>query len=58
MIRDGLTSPWIPNGWGWGGVVSDHCPVWTELYNGKDLDKADLGGISADAVKFTVGVDG
>ena len=32
IVRDGLTSPWIPNGWGWGGVVSTHCPVWVELY--------------------------
>ena len=32
VIRDGLTSPWIPNGWGWGGVVSEHCPLWLELY--------------------------
>lgn len=32
IIRDGLTSPWIPDGWGWGGVVSPQCPLWLELY--------------------------
>ncbi|CAC5421495.1 unnamed protein product [Mytilus coruscus] len=42
VIRENLTSPLIPNGWSWGGVVSDHCPVWTELYTGKDYDSADL----------------
>lgn len=31
MIREGLTSPWIPDGWDWGGAVSDQCPVWAEL---------------------------
>ena len=38
MIREGLTSPWIPNGWGWGGLVSDHCPVWAEVYTDADFD--------------------
>ena len=38
MVRSGLTSPWIPDGWGWGGLVSDHCPVWIELYTHADLD--------------------
>ncbi|VDI08362.1 Hypothetical predicted protein [Mytilus galloprovincialis] len=42
VIRENLTSPLIPKGWSWGGVVSDHCPVWTELYTGKDYDSADL----------------
>lgn len=45
VIRVNLTSPLIPNGWSWGGVVSDHCPVWTELCTGKDYDSADLGVI-------------
>ncbi|XP_063416805.1 endonuclease/exonuclease/phosphatase family domain-containing protein 1-like [Mytilus trossulus] len=42
VIRENLTSPLIPNGWSWGGDVGDHCPVWTELYTGKDYDSADL----------------
>ncbi|KAL5021060.1 hypothetical protein ScPMuIL_000215 [Solemya velum] len=42
VIRQGLTSPWIPDGWKWGGVVSDHCPVWAELCTGKDLDDSQL----------------
>ena len=32
IIRDGLNSPWIPDGWGWGGMASDHCPAWVELH--------------------------
>ncbi|CAF1469809.1 unnamed protein product, partial [Adineta steineri] len=31
VIRDNLTSLWIPSGWTWGGLVSDHCPIWTEF---------------------------
>lgn len=22
----------IPRGWGWGGMVSDHCPIYCDLY--------------------------
>ncbi|XP_059170205.1 endonuclease/exonuclease/phosphatase family domain-containing protein 1-like [Physella acuta] len=42
VVREGLSSTWIPNGWSWGGVVSDHCPVYTQLYADKDLDKGNL----------------
>lgn len=31
VIREGLTSPWIPDGWSWGGVASNQCPVWIEI---------------------------
>ncbi|UJR15955.1 hypothetical protein I4U23_002875 [Adineta vaga] len=31
VIHDNLTSLWIPTGWSWGGLVSDHCPVWIEF---------------------------
>lgn len=31
VIRDGLSSIWIPTGWTWGGLVSDHCPIWIEF---------------------------
>ncbi|XP_061197033.1 endonuclease/exonuclease/phosphatase family domain-containing protein 1-like [Saccostrea echinata] len=57
VVREGLTNALIPNGWSWGGVVSDHCPVWVELYTSKDLDKADLS-IGAEAIKFTLGTEG
>ena len=30
-MREGLTNPWIPNGWSWGGLASSHCPVWAEF---------------------------
>lgn len=32
VVREGLTNPWIPDNWSWGGVVSDHCPVLAEFY--------------------------
>ena len=38
VVRSGLTNPWIPDGWSWGGVASDHCPVWAEFFTDKDLD--------------------
>ncbi|XP_064598935.1 endonuclease/exonuclease/phosphatase family domain-containing protein 1-like [Liolophura sinensis] len=56
VIRDGLHSPWIPDGWKWGGVVSDHCPVWTELYSSQDLDRGDLSA-GADKITFFTGDD-
>ncbi|XP_055891555.1 endonuclease/exonuclease/phosphatase family domain-containing protein 1-like [Biomphalaria glabrata] len=51
VIREGLTSTWIPNGWTWGGVVSDHCPVYAQFYSNVDLDNGD---ITADQVKFSI----
>jgi len=32
LVTDGLTSPWIPDGWKWGGYATDHAPIWLELY--------------------------
>uniref|UniRef100_A0A8C4WXG1 Endonuclease/exonuclease/phosphatase family domain-containing protein 1 n=1 Tax=Eptatretus burgeri TaxID=7764 RepID=A0A8C4WXG1_EPTBU len=32
VVREGLCSTWIPDGWMWGGLASDHCPVWAEFY--------------------------
>ena len=32
MVREGLTNPWIPDGWAWGGVASGHCPVLAEFF--------------------------
>lgn len=37
VLREGMTNPWIPDNWSWGGVASDHCPVVAELY--MDLSK-------------------
>ncbi|CAF3737635.1 unnamed protein product [Rotaria socialis] len=31
VIRNNLTSVWIPAGWTWGGLVSGHCPIWMDL---------------------------
>ncbi|CAF0960917.1 unnamed protein product [Adineta ricciae] len=38
VIRENLTSMWIPAGWTWGGLVSDHCPIWTEFDLAQDND--------------------
>nr|KAG5707203.1 hypothetical protein BaRGS_017887 [Batillaria attramentaria] len=56
VVREGLSSPWIPNGWQWGGIVSDHCPIFTELYVDKDMDRGDIG-VGAEGIRFIVGAD-
>ncbi|XP_070574291.1 endonuclease/exonuclease/phosphatase family domain-containing protein 1-like [Ptychodera flava] len=38
VIRTGLQHPWIPDGWKWNGYISEHCPVWTEIYVSEQLD--------------------
>ncbi|XP_052229745.1 endonuclease/exonuclease/phosphatase family domain-containing protein 1-like isoform X1 [Dreissena polymorpha] len=53
VVREGLSSPWIPKGWTWGGVVSDHCPVWAQFYTGRDLDTGDLK-IGPEVIKFVL----
>ncbi|KAM9306889.1 endonuclease/exonuclease/phosphatase family domain-containing protein 1 isoform 2-T2 [Pholidichthys leucotaenia] len=40
VVREGLTNPWIPDNWSWGGVASDHCPVLAEFYT--DLSPKEL----------------
>ncbi|XP_056376458.1 endonuclease/exonuclease/phosphatase family domain-containing protein 1 isoform X1 [Hyla sarda] len=42
VVREGLTNPWIPDNWSWGGVASEHCPVLAEFYLEKDCNKKDL----------------
>ncbi|KAF7686459.1 endonuclease/exonuclease/phosphatase family domain-containing protein 1 [Silurus meridionalis] len=32
VVREGLTNPWIPDNWSWGGVASEHCPIVAEFY--------------------------
>ncbi|KAJ8290647.1 hypothetical protein GJAV_G00015810 [Gymnothorax javanicus] len=32
VVREGLTNPWIPDNWSWGGVASEHCPVLAEFF--------------------------
>ncbi|KAK3581772.1 hypothetical protein CHS0354_017213 [Potamilus streckersoni] len=53
VVRKGLTHGLIPHGWGLGGVVSDHCPVWAQFYTGKDLDNGDLF-IGPDTIQFSL----
>ncbi|ETE62471.1 Endonuclease/exonuclease/phosphatase family domain-containing protein 1, partial [Ophiophagus hannah] len=42
VVREGLTNPWIPDNWSWGGVASSHCPVLAEFYIERDWNKKDL----------------
>lgn len=39
VVREGLTNPWIPDNWSWGGVASEHCPVLAEFYSDKDWSR-------------------
>ncbi len=48
MVEDGLTSPWIPRGWQWGGAVSEHFPLWVEVYASADA-AADAAVNAADS---------
>ncbi|XP_068220407.1 endonuclease/exonuclease/phosphatase family domain-containing protein 1-like [Palaemon carinicauda] len=43
VIRQGLTHLAIPRGWGWGGYVSDHCPVYCDIYASRDPDPEPSG---------------
>lgn len=42
VVREGLTNPWIPDNWSWGGVASDHCPVLAEFYVEKDWNRKEV----------------
>lgn len=42
VVREGLTNPWIPDNWSWGGVASEHCPVVAEFY--VDVTPKELSG--------------
>ncbi|XP_075442735.1 endonuclease/exonuclease/phosphatase family domain-containing protein 1 isoform X2 [Ascaphus truei] len=42
VVREGLTNPWIPDNWSWGGVASEHCPVLAEFYMEKDCTKKEM----------------
>ncbi|KAK2864751.1 hypothetical protein Q7C36_003905 [Tachysurus vachellii] len=33
VLREGLTNPWIPDNWSWGGVASEHCPIVAEFFS-------------------------
>ncbi|XP_042882252.1 endonuclease/exonuclease/phosphatase family domain-containing protein 1-like isoform X3 [Penaeus japonicus] len=33
VVREGMSHLAIPRGWLWGGVVSNHCPVYCDLYS-------------------------
>lgn len=35
VVRQGMCHMAIPRGWVWGGPVSEHCPVWVEIYKRK-----------------------
>ncbi|KAK3508405.1 hypothetical protein QTP70_028163 [Hemibagrus guttatus] len=54
VVREGLTNPWIPDNWSWGGVASEHCPIVAEFFTGctneKPMKEPLLNGGSSVAV--------
>lgn len=58
VVREGLTNPWIPDNWSWGGVASEHCPVLAEFYAEKDWSKRDGprtgGGVAVERADASV----
>ncbi|CAG5134457.1 unnamed protein product [Candidula unifasciata] len=42
VVRDGLSSSWIPNGWSWGGRVSSSCPVYAVIYSSQNVGQEKL----------------
>uniref|UniRef100_A0A8C5MXF7 Endonuclease/exonuclease/phosphatase family domain-containing protein 1 n=1 Tax=Leptobrachium leishanense TaxID=445787 RepID=A0A8C5MXF7_9ANUR len=42
VVREGLTNPWIPDNWSWGGVASEHCPVLAEFYIDRDCNRKEV----------------
>lgn len=50
VVREGLTNPWIPDSWSWGGVASEHCPVLAEFYSDKDWSRREgsRGGVTVE----------
>lgn len=49
IVKRGLTHLAIPNGWTWGGVASEHCPVWSEFYTTNQIESTNtLNGIRED----------
>nr|XP_045617996.1 endonuclease/exonuclease/phosphatase family domain-containing protein 1-like [Procambarus clarkii]XP_045617997.1 endonuclease/exonuclease/phosphatase family domain-containing protein 1-like [Procambarus clarkii] len=47
VVRQGMSHLAIPCGWGWGGVVSDHCPIYCDLYSHCDVDPGQTGILQA-----------
>ncbi|XP_061884791.1 endonuclease/exonuclease/phosphatase family domain-containing protein 1-like [Entelurus aequoreus] len=47
VVREGLTNPWIPDNWSWGGVASDHCPVVADFSADAARKRGGGPGISA-----------
>ncbi|XP_061738569.1 endonuclease/exonuclease/phosphatase family domain-containing protein 1-like [Nerophis ophidion] len=47
VVREGLTNPWIPDNWSWGGVASDHCPVVADFSADASRKQGGGPGISA-----------
>ncbi|XP_071516679.1 endonuclease/exonuclease/phosphatase family domain-containing protein 1-like isoform X2 [Panulirus ornatus] len=45
VVRQGLNHLAIPCGWGWGGVVSNHCPIYCDLYSHCNLESEQAGAL-------------
>uniref|UniRef100_A0A3B3ZB15 Endonuclease/exonuclease/phosphatase family domain-containing protein 1 n=1 Tax=Periophthalmus magnuspinnatus TaxID=409849 RepID=A0A3B3ZB15_9GOBI len=48
VVREGMTNPWIPDNWSWGGVASDHCPIVAELYLDLPFKELPRPGVTVD----------
>lgn len=42
VVRQGLCHMAIPNGFRWGGSVSQHCPVWVEMYKCRERTESSI----------------
>lgn len=45
VVQEGLNHLAIPCGWGWGGVVSNHCPIYCDLYSQCDFESGQAGAL-------------
>lgn len=45
VVREGMSHLAIPRGWLWGGMVSNHCPVYCDLYSNVSPNSSQQGSL-------------
>ncbi|XP_047486342.1 endonuclease/exonuclease/phosphatase family domain-containing protein 1-like isoform X2 [Penaeus chinensis] len=45
VVREGMSHLAIPRGWLWGGMVSNHCPVYCDLYSNVSPNSGQQGSL-------------
>ncbi|XP_063609365.1 endonuclease/exonuclease/phosphatase family domain-containing protein 1-like [Penaeus indicus] len=45
VVREGMSHLAIPRGWLWGGTVSNHCPVYCDLYSNVSPNSGQQGSL-------------